>query len=168
MHTLLCKTYCKKPDRKIRTSNEKSVIKFIIALGKPGYNTYSGCSKRTMEMFELKRDIKMPRDFVEYFETVDGMGTLYPNDSDKNGFLFYPLNALEFIKSSDNATGSHIIVFANYMQHCWNYYVKFSNALQYEIGIMPAKNVFIAITNSLPQFMQYYITDSDELYKYEL
>lgn len=46
MHTLLCKTYCKKPDRKIRASNEKSVIKFIIALGKPGYNTYSGVFKK--------------------------------------------------------------------------------------------------------------------------
>lgn len=130
-----------------------------------------GCSDKAVKLFESKMNIILPSDFVHFFKVVNGMELLYPNDSDENGFLFYPLQGLKTIEANENKGISHLkdcLIFANYMQNSWEYYIKILGQNNYEIGIRPASDVFKSIANSLSKFIRYYITDDEILYTYEL
>ncbi len=123
--------------------------------------------KKTSEYLN-KHATQLPNDFADYFKTVNGMDKLYPNASDENGFLFYPLNRLEIIQNDaiNYLQHTRAFVFANYMQRCWEYYVIFQDQNNYEIGIKPTSNKFKYITNSLADFIEYYIEDDKILYTY--
>jgi len=95
------------------------------------------------------------------------MESLYPNDFDKEGFLFYPLHGLvtidrEFVDSEEN----DILVIANYMHKSWWYGLKILNGESYVIGIIPEKNKFKPIAGQLSEFLELYLNNSPRLYDY--
>jgi hypothetical protein len=108
---------------------------------------------------EQELQIKLPDDFRAYFRVLNGMPSHYPNTMDEEGFLFYPIERIEVLKN----TG--IILFAEYMHKSWWYGVKPGEMKDaYEIGMIPDENQFIPISNSLSDFIQFYLQDDSVLY----
>jgi hypothetical protein len=105
-----------------------------------------------------EKALVLPIDFVNFYLQVNGMEKLYPNYSDGEGFLFYPVEALYYAK--DNKT----LVFADYMQCSWWYGVQVETEEKYTIGILPTLDTFVPITASLDEFMNWYRQDGTELY----
>jgi hypothetical protein len=100
----------------------------------------------------------LPIDFVNFYLQVNGMEKLYPNYSDTEGFLFYPVEALYY--TQDNQT----LVFADYMQCSWWYGVQAETEEKYTIGILPTRDQFIPLTNSLEEFLGWYRQDHEMMY----
>jgi hypothetical protein len=114
------------------------------------------------------KNILLPNDFIELYQKVNGMINLYPNDYDREGFLFYPVEALvtmdtEFGRKS-NENLKNVILFANYLLKCWSYGLKVINDEAYEIGLISDHNTFNFITTSLSDFLTLYMEDSEKLY----
>ena len=112
----------------------------------------------------------LPNDFKELYLKANGMGTLYPNEIDDEGFLFYPI---EFIISAEKEfenskleNRSKIFIFAEYMHKSWWYGYEIKNDGSYAIGIIPDKNTFKPIVNSLSEFIEMYLDNSPRLYEY--
>ncbi len=92
------------------------------------------------------------------------------NDMDKNGFLFYPIEAVtpvvtEF-KGSKMKDSDRIIIFCEYMHRSWWYGFEIIDNDKFIIGIIPDRNSFKPITHSLIEFIELYVSDSSELYDY--
>ncbi|MET7001561.1 SMI1/KNR4 family protein [Chitinophaga defluvii] len=126
-----------------------------------------------IEAFEKWRRIRLPNDFKEYYQRANGMKSYYPNDTDAEGFLFYPLENFisfedEFMVKPENAGLNRTYIFAEYMHKSWWYGVKLNDMNDtYEIGIIPDKERFKSITTSLVVFIDLYLQDDARLYQYE-
>ncbi|MEO5931179.1 MAG: hypothetical protein ABIR47_14700 [Candidatus Kapaibacterium sp.] len=104
------------------------------------------------------------------------MESYYPNYTDDEGFLFYPLEYLitmeeEFARNplyTVTVTSETVILFAEYMNKSWWYGFKYNaEAGRYVIGIIPDKNRFKPIAGSLADFIRLYMVDAPDLYDYE-
>ncbi|KMQ66237.1 hypothetical protein ACM46_01400 [Chryseobacterium angstadtii] len=130
----------------------------------------SSKSRQEIDEFQKNNNIHLPEDFVEFYSDLNGMETLYPNETDEEGFLFYPLEAVIPIsnkfKDSRLINKEHIFLFAEYMHKSWWYGVEVINANNYIIGIIPEKDFFKPITNSFADFIKLYMDDSPKLYDY--
>jgi hypothetical protein len=109
----------------------------------------------------------LPSDFIDFYVNVNGMSYLFPNDYDKNGFLFYPVEELitmqeEFSLMEESDLGS-IVIFADYLLKCWYYGFRINKDFSYSIGIIPHAKKFKPITNSLDEFISLYLEHSDIL-----
>jgi len=123
-----------------------------------------------VKVLQKNKGFELPNDFTELYIRVNGMKTLYPNEIDAEGFLFYPIEAV--ISVGNEFEGSllenkeKIFIFAEYMHRSWWYGFERINSEQYIIGIIPDKDTFKPITNSLAEFIELYIEDSSKLYDY--
>lgn len=127
-------------------------------------------SNREIESFIKKTTIPLPNDFKELYSKVNGMKNLYPNEIDEEGFLFYPIESIisaenEF-ENSELRNKSKIYIFAEYMHKSWWYGLEIISDENYVIGIIPDKDTFKPITNSLSVFIELYIENSSKLYDY--
>ncbi|MBL1222030.1 SMI1/KNR4 family protein [Chryseobacterium sp. L7] len=130
----------------------------------------SSKSKQEIEEFQKNNGLHLPDDFVEFYSQLNGMETLYPNETDEEGFLLYPLEAIlplscEF-QDSELKNKERYFLFAEYMQKSWWYGVEVINDKDYIIGIIPEKDFFKPITNSLTDFIKLYMDNSPKLYDY--
>lgn len=148
-------------------------IERLIVYWKDQEITTTKLSAFEIEAFEKWRHIRLPNDFKEYYQRANGMKSYYPNDTDTEGFLFYPLENLisfgdEFSAKTENAGLSRTYIFAEYMHKSWWYGVKLDDMNEtYEIGIIPDKERFKSITTSLTVFIDLYLQDAAALYQYE-
>ena len=114
---------------------------------------------------------RFPSDLRLYFSKVDGMKNLFPNETDNEGFLFYPIQEIRCVKdvfqdfTGENA--QNIFVFADYLQQSWYYAFEILDSNTYSIGIMPYRDSYQEICSSLDEFIDLYIIDSDRLYTYQ-
>jgi hypothetical protein len=138
----------------------------------------SGKAKSFLEIerFEKDNKVKLPSEFREYFTIVNGMENLYPNYSDSEGFLFYPL---EHLKTYENELRSplpkmyggvadpYCVIFADYLQKSWWYGMVLEHASNsYSIVIIPSAGNYKILSNSFFEFLNMYIDDSAKLYDY--
>lgn len=126
-------------------------------------------NKREFDEIQNLKLLKLPKDFIGFYLSVNGMETLYPNEMDKEGFLFYPLEAITQVGDefeNSNLTNKEIFIFAEYMHKSWWYGVEVKDDENYVIGIIPDSNSFKPITNSLSNFIDLYIDNSTKLYDY--
>jgi len=126
-------------------------------------------SMEEIDRFEKNSALLLPDDFRIFYSVLNGMEFLYPNDIDKEGFLFYPLEAIisaadEF--DSKTIPEKNIIIFAEYMHKSWWYGIDVADNKNYVIGIIPHKDSFQPITTSLSEFIEFYIADAPCLYEY--
>ncbi|MGV0752281.1 hypothetical protein [Empedobacter brevis] len=103
-----------------------------------------------------------PIDFIYLYSNINGMYSVYPNGSDLEGFLFYPLEYIE--KISNN-----IYIFADYLHVSWNYGIKIDSIKNNKYSIILITdldniNDSLIITNSLSDFIELYINDSPRIY----
>jgi cell wall assembly regulator SMI1 len=54
----------------------------------------SGKSLQDIAKIEKQLNVKLPQDFITYFNVVNGMGNSHLNDTDERGFSFYQLEDL--------------------------------------------------------------------------
>lgn len=148
-------------------------IERLIVYWKDQEITSARLTSQEMEAFQRWRSIQLPQDFKEYYQRANGMKSYYPNYTDTEGFLFYPLENLisfgdEFSVKAENAGLKRTYIFAEYMHKSWWYGVKLNAMNQtYEIGIIPDKERFKPITASLSEFIDLYLRDEAALYQYE-
>lgn len=116
------------------------------------------------EMKQILKSIPLPIDFQQLYATANGM-----KDSDKEGFLLYPLEDIVSLETKFNISNSNsnIYVFADYLQSSWWYGFRVLENGTYEIGIIPYEDKFKPITNSLFDFIELYLEDSAPLYDCE-
>jgi hypothetical protein len=131
----------------------------------------AGAAPEEIITFEISKKCTMPSDFKEFYSRVNGMQSLYPNDTDENGFLFYPIEGLnpatvEF-KNPEMANSNRIIIFVEYMYRSWWYGVDVIDKDNYVIGIIPYPSFFKPLCSSLSEFIELYISDSPKLYDYK-
>ena len=107
----------------------------------------------------------LPSDFVLFYEKVNGMKSYYPNDMDKDGFLFYPIESVKLVEMNEGSR-KDIFLFAEYMHKSWCYGFHAKNDHTYEIGIIPYENSFKVIASNLNDFIALYLEDSPLLYDY--
>jgi hypothetical protein len=127
-------------------------------------------SNKEIEILEQENKMILPNDFIRLYTCINGMENLFPNETDSEGFLFYPVQAItsakmEF-KNSDLSQKNNLYVFANYMQKSWWYGLEVIDRNNYKIGIIPHGNFFKPITNLLSEFLFLYLEDSPRLYNY--
>lgn len=131
----------------------------------------SSKANEEIDRIEQQLECKLPNDFRELYLRVNGMETYYPNEIDQEGFNFYPLEGIISAKNEFENAGliskENIFIFAEYMQKSWWYGFKPYNREEYVIGIIPHENKFKPITQSLAEFIELYIADSENLYDYE-
>lgn len=110
----------------------------------------------------------LPKDFQDFYRAANGMMSLYPNYSDKEGFLWYPIEVVEPIKVRGSnpwkAGESDVYEFADYLSSCWWYGFRLAENDLYEIGLVPTPTQFIPITKSLAHFIELYVADASALY----
>jgi SMI1 / KNR4 family (SUKH-1) len=129
-------------------------------------------TKTEQEIDNIEKNISfiLPNDFREFYKNVNGMQMLYPNEIDNEGFLFYPVEAIISSSKEFHNTGimnkEKTFIFAEYMHKSWWYGFELQSQDSYVIGIIPDKDTFKPITNSLIDFIQLYLEDSPKLYDY--
>jgi SMI1-KNR4 cell-wall len=127
-------------------------------------------TKQEIDNIEKNSPVILPSDFRKLYERVNGMGNFYPNEIDEEGFLFYPIEGIisvnDEFKNSSLENNKTIFLFAEYMHKSWWYGFDVSSNGDYVIGIIPEKNKFKPITNSLAEFIELYMEDSPLLYDY--
>ncbi|MDJ1504770.1 SMI1/KNR4 family protein [Xanthocytophaga agilis] len=121
-----------------------------------------------IEDIEKTNKIVLPDDLKKLYSRVNGMDIRYSIDYDEQGFSFYPI---EDIISSTMKFPGHILaekkslyVFADYLTASWWYGVEVKADNKYTIGIIPHRDEFKPITDSLSEFIELYIADSPQLY----
>jgi hypothetical protein len=122
------------------------------------------------ESFSENGILKLPKEFKEFYSRVNGMGNFYPNEIDKEGFLFYPIQAIKSANAEFKNAGllntRSIFIFAEYMHKSWWYGFELFENEDCIIGIIPDANTFKPITKSLFEFLELYLEDSSKLYEY--
>jgi hypothetical protein len=145
-----------------------SVQKLILYWKQQGIPTIPGDIKK-VEDFEKLNGFALPPDFREFYALLNGMDRFYPNKTDKNGFLFYPIEAIvpaaAELANSKMENISTVFLFCDYMQVSWWYGCDMIDNDNYNIGII-ATDSFKPISNSLTEFIELYISDSSILYGY--
>ena len=124
---------------------------------------------------EKKLNIKLPKDFIAYFNIVNGMGSNHLNDTDERGFSFHQLEDLILFdgnfKSDDVLlTNKQFILFADYLQNCWNYLIavdRDASSDKYSILMYIDSEHYKLVAHSLSEFIDLYIADSSVLYENE-
>lgn len=149
----------------------KSAVVRLIEFWRAQQIVGSPATDEEIHKIQKQLNIKLPTDFEKFYLKINGMETLYPNEIDKEGFLFYPLHAIVSATTEFENAGAinkdNIFIFAEYMHKSWWYGFEIINEDEYIIGILPHENKFKSITNSLAEFIELYIEDSDVLYDYE-
>lgn len=124
-------------------------------------------SSESIEYYINTKAFIIPDDFKVFYLNVNGMMSMYPDEIDDKGFLFYPI---QFLISTEEEFGntslSKIIIFAEYMHKSWWYGFEMKNDGSYIIGILPDRETFKPITNTLSEFIPLYLNDSPLLYDY--
>jgi hypothetical protein len=114
----------------------------------------------------------LPTDFIKFYTQVNGMSEFY---LDQEGFSFCPIAELVTLETWEkNYNGvrypslpeelQHIIIFVDYLYACWIYGVQVADENTYSIGIIAEYGQFNVITNSLQDFIELYLVDSEKLY----
>jgi hypothetical protein len=146
-----------------------SCQKLILYWEQQGIPIISGDEKKVND-FEKINGFALPSDFKFFYALVNGMDRFFPNKTDKNGFLFYPIEAVlpavlePVFFNMENMT--NVFLFGDYLQASWWYGFKVIDNDNYIIGIL-ATDFFKPITNSLIEFLDFYMNDSDILYDYK-
>ncbi|MDF2188213.1 SMI1/KNR4 family protein [Paraflavitalea sp. CAU 1676] len=116
--------------------------------------------------------LSVPDDFKHFYSVVNGM-PFWPgySETDENCFLFYELKQITTLEKDLNRISclpekDNVYVFADYMTRSWWYGYRYINEREYVIGIIPYHDTFTPITNSLEEFLQLYLEDSERLYQY--
>jgi hypothetical protein len=134
-----------------------------------------GVTAADIHKAEKRLGIKLPSDIIRLYERANGMETLYPNYTDKEGFLFHPIQELttfdhEFRHEGNEGAlnGSRCIIFLNYLQRSWYYgiLIKPDRPDEYEIIIIPDASRYKTICASISEFIRIYISNSELLYEY--
>ena len=148
----------------------KSAISLLIEYWEKQNIAIIPTSIREIERLMKKGIVSLPNDFKELYSHVNGMKNLYPNEIDKEGFLFYPIESIvsaarEF-ENSELRSKNKIYIFAEYMHKSWWYGLEMISDNNYVIGILPDKNTFKPLTHSLSEFIELYVENSSKLYDY--
>lgn len=148
------------------------LIRLMSLWSEYGIDFGNGSSLNAIKEFERKKELVLPDQFVRYFLRIDGMKSLYPESFDKEGFLFYPLNAIvtfsEEFDTKEREDLKKSFVFAEYMHKSWWYGVQIDCGKEmYKIGIIREIGHFKPITNSLADFILLYLCNDTLLYNYE-
>ena len=132
----------------------------------------NGKSFDDVEDILLADRLLLPADFKSFYSIVNGMESFYPNDTDDEGFLIYPFEAVisahEEMENPTFKNSEFTFIFADYMHNSWQYAYQVNEDGSYLIGIIPEDSTFKPITHSLFDFIQLYIEDSEVLYDYEM
>ena len=131
-------------------------------------------TEKDFEYYQRKKNVQLPSDFKTLYSNANGMESKYPNETDNEGFLFYPLEEIvtgkEIFQGHDEIkenSDDRLIVFADYMHRSWYYGIRFNqNDNNYKVGIIPERMKFTPICNSLSEFINLYLTNSSRLYNY--
>jgi len=135
----------------------------------------SGTTGNEIAGFENVKGIRLPAEFHQYFTTVNGMESFYPNYTDSNGFLFYPLEELNLFEDEFagypamelnlDLVNKKCLIFANYLHKSWTYGVVIGRDTgEYSIVKILDHSRYVAIANSLSDFLEKYLVDADILY----
>ena len=123
-----------------------------------------------IEIWMSEKGIFLPGDFKELYSKANGMKNFYPNRMDEEGFLFYPIDSIISVKdefeNSELINNNRVYIFAEYMHKSWWYGLEIMGNNNYTIGIIPDKDTFKPISNSLIEFIELYIENSSKLYDY--
>ena len=128
-----------------------------------------GVQEERLSEFEKRNGVVLPRDFKSYFLTVDG---LFYNDRD--GFSFWPLASVKSVPAVCAEEREPLptvdqlnryFVFADNLLWPWSYAIYLADrmvALNPVIMIGAPKPTVVA--QSFGDFVELYLTDSDDLY----
>jgi len=112
--------------------------------------------------------LQLPGDFIELYRQANGMRELYPNYTDAEGFLIYPIEAIVSAREEFGEAAPlgkrKIFIFSDYLIKCWWYGYEAFDDGSYAIGIVESRDDFRPITNSLAEFLELYMVDSDRMY----
>ena len=126
---------------------------------------------KKIEDSEKLNGFTLPSDFKEFYSLINGMEGLYPNEIDKNGFLFYPIEAVVPVAvecpNSKMENINRIFLFSEYLQVSWWYGCDVIANDNYSIGIIADRDSFKPICNSLVRFLELYMSDDPILYNYK-
>ncbi|MGN8072636.1 SMI1/KNR4 family protein [Mucilaginibacter sp. 22184] len=135
---------------------------------KQGFGIFPATIEK-IEKTQREKEVFLPEDFVKLYTVVNGMRTHYPDDMDEEGFFFYSVEQLipcaGELKVPLTTELDDVLIFAEYMHKSWWYGFKAQNGRNaYTIGLILDKDSFKPITDSLSEFIQFYLEDSPRLY----
>lgn len=122
-----------------------------------------------IQEFEQKFDVRVPDDVKTLFLTANGFGS--PNDQDRNGFSFWPLNRVCPVAAFEDSEWcssacDDCYLFADYLSLSWGYAVRLLNCQKLApvciVGAANRRPVWIA--ESFREFIELYVSDDERLY----
>ncbi|MBD2768578.1 hypothetical protein IC235_11840 [Hymenobacter sp. BT664] len=128
--------------------------------------------------FEDENGVKLPEDISCFYSLLDGMPSIYPHDTDEEGFSFKEL-AMMHIKRGNykiwdgqefQTIHVNVLPFCDYMQLSWEYAFVFpwSTDSQYIVCIMPTTDSLTPLCDRLSTFLNHYMDDDDVIYNYKM
>jgi hypothetical protein len=137
-----------------------------------GLNPVQGAAPAAIESFESRFGIVLPSDLREYLSTRNGMLPGYPNDIDKEGFAFWPLERIRPISTGPDKIpwnsglpdASKCFLFADYLHWSWAYAIVLSRESSgsspvFIVGVEHPKK----IADSFSEFARLYLARSPAL-----
>lgn len=129
----------------------------------------TGISVEQIDEICLQKGIILPPEFHVFYQELNGMTNLFPNDFDKEGYLFYPIQKIDFVPNilanpaNNSSYVKDCIVFADYMHCSWWYVFRYSADGTLIVGLDDGIQ-FNPITDSFATFLDLYLNDDTRLY----
>lgn len=143
-------------------------ISALVAFWKGQGIPIEGAAESALRNWERQHQVTLPADFVALYQVANGWHSYYPNYSDQEGYVWYPIEEVvpmeAEMESRWKGPPSNTFLFADYLTRCWFYGLRISDQGTYEIGILPSLPEFTPITDSLPHFIALYMADANEMY----
>jgi SMI1 / KNR4 family (SUKH-1) len=133
-----------------------------------------GNSEEAIRKFESGNRVVLPPDFREYLLTVNGMLQAEGNDSDPNGFAFWPLSFIKSVREErvgqppllpEGQSPDEYFVFVDYLQWCWAYAIRLTSRQSDGGQVAHVGKLYPrVIAYSFTEFIDLYLRDGAELY----
>jgi hypothetical protein len=137
-----------------------------------GLTIPSGVPEEALRLFETKYGVTLSEDFREYLSNVNGMAQKGGQDSDTNGFSFWPLNRIKIVpeecadsnvRTPELRDIGSFFVFADYLQWSWAYAIDLGGVRKGRI-LQFGTQVPRIVAASFTEFVDAYVRDSETLY----
>ncbi|ETX08871.1 SMI1/KNR4 family protein [Candidatus Entotheonella palauensis] len=133
-----------------------------------------GVKEEQIKNFESKYGMFLPTDVRNYFLCMNGMGTYWPNDRDREGFSFWPLERVKAVGDELENLQTELLapqeartcfLFADYLDWSWAYAMRLSESYRDPSPvILVGMETLIQVADSFTEFVGLYVMDSPKLY----
>jgi hypothetical protein len=131
------------------------------------------CLEERIQAFERRENVELPQDVRTYLLTANGMDLAFRLGKDKQGFAFWPLEAIvradvqagrEAPPRIPRANIAEFYVFADYLDRSWEYAFKARGEDAGSVVLVDGVHDGYRVASSFGDFLQAYLSEQIRLF----